>query len=391
MICGSLPVTVRSFLPAADRKEDPNITRAGSVLTDSRPVDVIATTQAFQAVLPSIRSAEWLALDTEADSLHAYPEKLCLVQLSLPGTDLLFDPLASLDISELFQALADRELTLHGGDYDLRLLYRTGRFIPNTIFDTMLAARMLGHREFGLDALVLRRLGVQLEKGGQKLNWARRPLSPRMETYARNDTHYLRPLAESLRAELIAKGRLAWVQQLCAESVKDCSSIRPSDPDRVWRIRGSDRLEPRGLGILRELWRWREGEAIARNRPPYFVMSHENLVALAETAAREKPLNSILPRFRTSIEEDRFSESLERALKLTDSDYPARPRHVRGRGLKRDESERFEGLARRRDLQAEALGIDPTLIASRATLLELAQDGENRSRTLLPWQREMLQ
>ena len=352
---------------------------------------MIATTQALQSVLPSIRAAEWIALDTEADSLHAYPEKLCLVQLSLPGADLLIDPLASLELSQLFDALADRELILHGADYDLRLLFRCRQFTPTVIFDTMWAARVLGETEFGLDALTAKYLGIRLEKGGQKLNWAQRPLSPRMEAYARNDTHYLFPLADKLRADLKAKGRLAWVQQLCGQAVKECAAIRPSDPDRVWRIRGSDRLPDRALAILKELWRWREEEAIARNRPPYFVISHEQLVALADTAAREKPVKSLLPRFRTSREQDRFSQCLDRALKIPPEGYPARIRHVRGRGLRQEESERFRAIAQRRDVRAKDLGIDPTIIASRAMLIQLALNWEKGALDLLPWQRELLQ
>ena len=352
---------------------------------------VIATTQALQAALPSIRAAEWIALDTEADSLHAYPEKLCLLQLSLPGQDLLIDPLAPIEIGQLFGALAGRELILHGADYDLRLLYRTNGFKPAAIFDTMWAARLLGETEFGLDALVARHLGVQLEKGGQKLNWAQRPLTPRMEEYARNDTHYLFPLAAKLRAELIAKDRLAWVEQLCAQSILECASIRPVDPDRVWRIRGSDRLDLRGLAVLKELWQWREGEAVARNRPPYFVMSHENLVALADAAARERPVNSLLPRFRTSREQEKFSRCLDGALKLSPEDYPRRIRHPRGRGLTQEENQRFESITRQRDQKAKELEIDPTLIASRATLIQLAQNWQICAPTLLPWQRELLE
>src|SRR5436190_5389242 len=97
--------------------------------------------------LPRVRAADWLALDTEADSLHAYPEKLCLIQISLPGVDQLVDPLASLDLMPLLDALRGRELILHGADYDLRMLRRTYGFVPKAIFDTMLAARLLGFTE----------------------------------------------------------------------------------------------------------------------------------------------------------------------------------------------------------------------------------------------------
>ena len=112
---------------------------------------------------------------------------------------------------------------LHGADYDLRLLRKSWDFVPDKIFDTMLASRLLGCREFGLTSLVSKYLGVALEKGPQKANWARRPLTPRMEAYACNDTRYLKPLADLLLAELEAKGRLGWLRESCARLIEDCA------------------------------------------------------------------------------------------------------------------------------------------------------------------------
>src|SRR2546426_9262389 len=148
--------------------------------------------------LPRVRAADWVAIDTEADSLHAYPEKLCLIQISLPDANELIDPLAALDLSRLFVALRGHELILHGADYDLRLLRRTCGFVPRNIFDTMLAARLLGFAEFSLTRLVNRLLGIHLEKGPQTADWARRPLTERMIAYALNDVRYLKPTADSL-------------------------------------------------------------------------------------------------------------------------------------------------------------------------------------------------
>src|SRR5262245_6641076 len=219
-----------------------------------------------------VRAAEWVALDTEAASLHAYPEKLCLIQLSLPGVNDLVDPLAALDLSRLLAALRGHELILHGADYDLRLLRRTCGFVPKHIFDTMLAARLLGFSEFSLTSLVNRLLGIHLEKGPQTADWARRPLTERMVAYALNDVRYLKPAADSLRAALEAKGRLDWHWETCARLVQDCSKVRSPDQDQVWRLKGASRLDRRGLVVLRELWRWRDQEAMAANRPPYFLL-----------------------------------------------------------------------------------------------------------------------
>src|SRR5580765_7738674 len=143
-----------------------------------------------------LHQADWI----EADSLHAYPEKLCLLQISIAGEDELLDPLSSMDMRPALEILRQRELIIHGADYDLRLLRKCCDFVPSAIVDTMLASRLLGGREFGLTHLVSKYLGVPLEKGPQKANWARRPLTPRMEVYARHDPRYLKPLADLLLA-----------------------------------------------------------------------------------------------------------------------------------------------------------------------------------------------
>jgi ribonuclease D len=147
---------------------------------------VIDSEPKLAGYLPVLRSANWVAVDTEADSLHAYPEKVCLIQISTLSGDRLVDPLARLDLNPLLDALTGHELIMHGADYDLRLLRKHHEFVPSAIFDTMLAARLLGLRQFGLSHLVEKFLGVKLEKGPQKADWAVRPLTERMERYARN-------------------------------------------------------------------------------------------------------------------------------------------------------------------------------------------------------------
>ncbi len=330
-----------------------------------------------------------MALDTEADSLHAYPEKICLLQISLPGHDEIIDPLAGLDLNPLWAVLTSRELILHGADYDLRLLWRGFRYVPSAIFDTMCAARLLGHTEFGLTNLVLKHLDVQLEKGPQKMNWARRPLTERMEMYARNDTRYLRPLAEILRGQLEEKGRLSWLQETCARLMRDCSEDRIPDPDGVWRIKGSDRMDGAALGVLRELWQWREREALRKNRPPYFVLSHELIVAIAAAAASGLNINEMVPRHFSVGRKERLLEAAKRGLNLPPSDRPKIRRTV-GHRLNRKEQTQFEEMRVRRDRRGEELGIDPTLIASRAALVALACDAMPEGNGLMRWQREVL-
>ncbi|MBM3837917.1 MAG: ribonuclease D [Verrucomicrobia bacterium] len=350
---------------------------------------VIDNAPKLAALIHRIQSAEWIALDTEADSLHAYPEKLCLMQISLPGENAIIDSLAKVDLTPLLDALQDRELILHGADYDLRLLWKSFRFRPSAIFDTMWAARLLGYEEFGLVHLAAKALEIQLEKGPQKMNWARRPLSERMEQYARNDTRYLRPLAETLSSHLEKLGRLSWLREVCARVVQECAQDRILDPDEVWRVKGSDRLSRRGLAILRELWHWREREAIEKNRPPYFILSHEKLTALAAEASENRPVSELVPVAFSPVRQARMMEALERGLHCPAS---AHPKHRRGYGrrLTQTEQSRFEEFKRRRDERAAQLNIDPSLIASRSALVALALDGDGRTGDLMAWQLDLL-
>src|SRR5436853_7641836 len=135
-----------------------------------------------------------VAIDTEADSLHCYREKLCLLQISISAGDFIVDPLANVDLGPLRDVLKQKEIVINGADYDLRLLRRNMDFVPARIFDSVIAARMIGIREFSYAALVKHYFEIELAKGSQKANWAQRPLSKKMEEYARNDTRYLLPL-----------------------------------------------------------------------------------------------------------------------------------------------------------------------------------------------------
>ena len=351
---------------------------------------MIDTERKLEAFLPVLRAAAWVAVDTEADSLHAYPEKVCLIQISTTAGDRLVDPLARLNLDPLLDALSGHELIMHGADYDLRLLRKHHEFIPSAIFDTMLAARLLGLRQFGLSHLVERFLSVKLEKGAQKANWAIRPLTERMERYARNDTHHLKPLADRLKAELETKGRLAWHRESCARLVQDSTAHRPADLDMVWRIKGSHLLDQPALAILRELWRWREAEAVAANRPPFFVMRHEALVQIAAAATASQPIEPFLPKHISERRRSGLMKAVALGLRVSPEHHPKLPRRITrrpGEGEKR----RFSDLQRRRDAHAASLGIDPTLIASRGMLSDLAHDWDQHASKLMQWQRELLE
>ena len=350
---------------------------------------MVDTQQKLQAYLPTLCSASWVAVDTEADSLHAYPEKVCLIQISTRAGDRLVDPLAGFSLDPLLEALSGHELIMHGADYDLRLLQKHHEFVPKSIFDTMLASRLLGVRQFSLSGLVEIYLGVKLEKGAQKANWALRPLTERMERYARNDTHYLKPLADKLNAELAAKGRLAWQQESCSRLIAESTRQRPVDTNSVWRLKGSHLLGRPALSILRELWHWREREAVAANRPPFFVMSHDTLVHAAAAAAAGKPVEQLLPKHLSERRRHGVAKAIEAGLAVPPEHQPTLVRST-GRRPSDAERRRFVELQKRRDARAAELDIDPTLIASRATLSDLAHNWEKSAPQLMNWQRQLL-
>ena len=348
---------------------------------------MIATADQLSALLPLFGPHARVAVDTEADSLHCYFEKLCLVQLSFGGNDYLVDPLAGFDLQPLAQALAGREIVLQGADFDLRLMKRSFDFTAHKVFDTVVAARLLGLREFSLAALVERYFGVILSKGSQKANWAQRPLPRQMAEYAMNDTRYLLPLAEKMEAELREKGRWEWFEQSCERGRVQAAVERVRDEEQAWRITGSGTLSPRASAILRALWRWRDEEAKAADRPAFHILQNHLLI----DAAMEFEAGRV-PEFRhlTSRRRRGFMDAAEEALRLPEEELP---RRIRRAGVRpTQEMERAaENLRRRRDVKAQELGLDPSFIAPRATVDSIAADETRIDVLLVPWQRDLLE
>jgi ribonuclease D len=350
---------------------------------------VINTESLLQAFLPKVESAKWIAMDTEADSRHAYPEKVCLLQIGLESGDYLIDPLAGFDLGPLWDVLADRELIFHGADYDLRLLRRQYGFVPKHIFDTMLAGRLVGNTTFGLRDLAMKYLGVELEKTSQTANWGRRPLTERMETYARNDTHYLKPLVDGLAKELKALDRSEWHREYCQRLILEAAKPDERDLDGVWRLKGSSKLRPRGLAVLRSIWLWREEEAINSNRPPYYILPHEIIISCAIQAEQHPERGPRLAKFLTARRKVGLKEAYEAGVALPESECPQQKKRTGHRATDSDMVQ-FDKLRQVRDQQAEKLKLDPTLVASKATLLSVAQNEKRAVDYLMKWQRQLL-
>jgi len=222
-----------------------------------------------------------VGLDTEADSLHHYFEKVCLIQLSFSGSHYVVDPLAGLSLTEFLEVLARRELIIQGADYDLRMMKKSFGFRPKApVFDTMLAAQVLGYEKIGLAALAEKFCGVLLSKSGQKSDWARRPLSAKQLDYASDDTKYLEAIADALTRNLEESGRLDWHRECCERVVETSGLEAKNDAKESWRVKGSSGLSPKELAFVREIWKWRDEEAQRRDRPPFMVLLNEDLIEL---------------------------------------------------------------------------------------------------------------
>ena len=347
---------------------------------------MIATPEALAEFLEPLSQAGRIGFDTEADSLHCYFEKLCLIQISIPGADVLIDPLAGMALEPLFAELARHELIIQGLDYDLRLLRRVGLTEVGGVFDTMIAARLTGSTEFSLAALLQKHFGIALAKGSQKANWARRPLSPQMEEYARNDTRHLEALAAKLEEELRRLGRGEWFRQSCEKAIEATRIVREREVDTLWRIAGSGELRGRAAALLRALWTWRDEEARAADRPPFHIAHNDLLIDAARRFHAGDPVHIA---HLNGSRRRRFFEAAEQALALPESEWPQPIRTRRPRPTPEMER-RFNDFKSRRDHAATAHGIDPSLIAAKSVLEALAAETEATLEKLLPWQRMLL-
>lgn len=348
---------------------------------------MIATTAALDEFIGHLAPHDRIALDTEADSLHCYFEKLCLIQVSLPGMHVLIDPLAGFSLEPLYLALKPKELILQGADFDLRLLQRAGGMEAERVFDTMIAARLVGKLEFSLAALVSQYFGVTLAKASQKENWARRPLTDKMTDYAMNDTRYLIELADRLERELRELGRWEWFQQSCSKAVQGARITRERDVENLWRISGSVELRGRASALLRALWHWREEEAKAVDRPPFHILRNEELI---DAARRFDTGEQVFFRHLHGSRTKRFQAAADAALALPQSEWPVVVRKPRLRPTP-DEEKRFHDLKKKRDAAATELKLDPSLIAPKATLEALAANPASAAERLLPWQQGILE
>lgn len=346
----------------------------------------------FAELMAHLRTQSLVAVDTESDSLYRYTPRVCLIQISTyrPGSsasatesidiagivDYLVDPLKLQTLDALGEVLNDPavEVILHAAENDILLLNRDFGFEITNVFDTQLAARILGRNGVGLAAMLEEEFGVISDKSMQRTDWGRRPLSPQQMTYAQLDTHYLPALRRRQIEQLIAQSRLREAQ----EAFELLTQIRYSEPTEsrsFWSMKGTREVEREQTGMLEELWLWREQTAQRLERPPFKVVNDRVLIELTQnppSSLRELSQISGL----SSLQVDRYGTEILRAVArgkerpLPELPMSApRPETL----LNRHDLRIFQSLRQWRSATSEARGVDPDIVFSNDLLLQIVE------------------
>ncbi len=354
----------------------------------------IETPNQLQDLISKMKKASRIALDVEADSLHSYSEKVCLIQLAFGAQPYILDPLCGMDLAEFLAVLNQKPLIVHGGDYDLRMLRLSFGFYPQQeVFDTMLAAQLSGLPRLGLVDLVKQFCQVILTKKGQKTNWARRPLTLEQLAYASEDVRYLETIAQTLEEKLRQLQRKNWHAESCQRMVQISQVDRECDQTESWRIKGSNLLESKHLVFLRELWLWREEEARKANRPVFKIFGHKELLEMSIAAA--KPSSLQIPHYLRGSRLESLQKALDKAQSIPPAQWPV-PLPRRGYSGP-DCPKLIEALRREYFQLAQNLGITPSILASKALLetiaIHRAQDVQQmiNCSSIMHWQAKLLE
>jgi ribonuclease D len=334
-----------------------------------------------------------VAVDTESNSLYAYYERVCLIQFSTLQTDYLIDPLALADLSPLAPVFADPaiEKVFHAAEYDVICLKRDYGFEFNHIFDTMVAARILGREAVGLGSILEAEFGVRLDKRYQRANWGQRPLPAHLLAYARLDTHYLIPLRDRL-LEALKKKELWPLAQEDFERVRLVNGHAAEEPPpNCWRIRGANDLSSQQAAVLQELCGYRERIARSLDRPVFKVINDQTLLDIAIRLPRNlTELSRIQGMNDGQLHRHgaRILEAVERGQNSVPI-YPPRNQKPAEAYL-----ERLEALRKWRKRVGEQMGVNSDIILPRELMLALAERDPRTAEELAevlaaaPWRRE---
>jgi ribonuclease D len=337
---------------------------------------MVATPEAFQKLLESLLPASRIAIDIEADSLYHYFDKVCLIQISNDSDTFVLDPLAINEIQPLSPIMADPsvEKVFHAAGYDIHCLRRDYSFTFAKIFDTHIAAQLLGYEQLGLGALLESLLGIAHSKHRQRDDWSRRPLDPEQLQYAAMDTHHLLALRDLLEEQLDKKGRLPWAREefLVAAGVEQPE--RQFDPEGYRRIKGSRSLPMQQTSVLRALYRLRDRYARELDLPPFKVINNPVLLDLAV-----RPPKSASEMFRrpgiSQRVARRFAHEICRTIEKARSEDPSSLARTEPRPWtqpSRETKQRFESLRSWRRNKAAELHLDVGVLCPGNVLETLA-------------------
>jgi ribonuclease D len=377
----------------------PKLRRLLGVTVTPRPpaYQLIDQAAKLAPLLAALDRVEEVSLDTEADNMYHYRTRVCLLQFLVAGEVTLVDVLApGMQLDALWTRLATKHLVMHGSDFDLRLLHDLCRFRAKSLFDTVLAAQLLGRQRIGLASLLEEHFGVALDKDGQKANWSKRPLTPKLLDYASLDVWHLPVLRDILTRELARLGRLEWMDQQCQAQIEAGSTGFAPPDENDWRIGKSERLHGRGLAVLHAVWHWRQASAQRIDTAPFKVCGNEMLLRISFAAdADDASPTSVLSTINLGRRHDRLFPSLAAAVRdgfaRDPKTLPRRPgRDSRHAPLTQAEIERLERIKADRDAIAKKLEFEATLIANRAQLAQIARAPMQLDEILLPWQASLL-
>jgi ribonuclease D len=359
-------------------------------------LDTIDAVDQFLANLSPVRA---IALDTEGASFHRFVDRIYLLQLSTDRHEAVIDPLPIGTPSRLGALIEDPqiEVVLHDADYDLRLLHQDYGWQVRNLFDTRVAAQLLGLRAFGLAALLEQYFGLKLDKKHQRADWSMRPLTADMLDYAAQDTRHLLGLRDTLHQQLVAKGRRHWAQE---EFVR--AETTRWDPDQAdnsfLRLKGARDLTRRELARLRELVKWRDSIAAELDRATFRVAGNETLLDLARLAPTSRDAWFAVKGFPRGMNDARAQEALQaiaRANDLAEADLPRFPKAARW-DREADFDDRVARLKAVRDAAAADLDLDPGVLCSRDRMEAVARRRPRHVDDLLElpdlrkWQAEVL-
>jgi ribonuclease D len=335
-------------------------------------VEWIAENDALLRFIDRALQEPVVAVDTESNSMHAYFERICLVQMSIPGLDVLVDALA-VDLAPVGALLGEPAVqkVFHGADYDVLSFKRAHGFAVVNLFDTMLAARVLGWPSYGLASILADAFEHDTDKRFQRHDWAERPMSAEAKAYARYDTHFLLELRRRQLEQLHERERIEEFEHVCARQAAVEPRVRAFDPDDFWRIKGARELDPAGRAVLRRLYVWRDGLARDLDRPPFRVMGDGAMVAVARARPGDLDALAKLKGMPRPLLRRGSAGPLLRAVAAGAADDAPQPPRIEPR-LPRAVVDRFDALRSWRKARAAALGVEPDIVLAKSTLLAIA-------------------